>query len=594
MATIKKTSKAKAENAENKVKKPTRKRKTTDKKTKKTVKTRVASKKKKVATSVKRPAKSVKSAKKDVKKDVKPEQPEAVAAVAGNQEPATPSRRSVIAVKKIGKDKETRAMKAEPAQAAKSGLKRKISLEHPNPEDVDNVDVNLAGKKKEQVQEEIKQFSGEEYVPSASSAGASPLADIYQGEEDDILSKKGERVREVVTTAVSQEREKKETEFTDTKTRAGRSIRLYRKIALIFVSLTVVLLAAIFYFSFTRVTITLIPNQERISNNMIIDIYDSGNDQRADKNSIQGAVKLVSINDTKTYDSSGTEVIGEEVAGKVTIYNNYTKNQPLVATTRLLSPDQKLFRIKNTVNVPAGGSVEVEVYADKPGQDMALGPTRFTIPGLWAGLQDKIYAENSAPIVYKQKVKLHVTQDDIDNSIRDLKKDLLDKAKSEINESYKDYSRIIYDIDEDTIKSKVNAKAGDYKDTFDASMEAEVTVVAFNDKQASALAKQKFVSSLPDNKELISFDDKNIIYSLSNYNASDGVAAVNANFDGKVTLKENYEIVEKNKILGLNEGQLDAYLSGLPEIAGFEVKFFPSFIKKVPRLADRVEIIVKK
>src|SRR3989339_713300 len=55
----------------------------------------------------------------------------------------------------------------------------------------------------------------------------------------------------------------------------GRSVGMYRKIALSFVVLTVVLLAVIFYFSFTRVTITLIPNQERVSNNLIFDIHDS-------------------------------------------------------------------------------------------------------------------------------------------------------------------------------------------------------------------------------------------------------------------------------------------------------------------------------
>jgi hypothetical protein len=508
--------------------------------------------------------------------------------------PAAIPRRSVIAVKKVEKEKAEIAPAAEPVTAAKPGVKQKISLEHPDENHVDNIDVNLAGKQnQERVRKEIERFSSDKDVPSAPFSGAVPLSDVYH-EEEDVLSKKGKRVREVVTTEVKQEREKKDGGFIETQVRARRSVKLYRKIALIFVFLTVVLLAAIFYFSFTKVTITLIPNQERISNNMIIDIYDGEKIEQSDKNAIKGVVKLVEISHKKTYESSGTEVVGEETAGKVKIYNSYTKNQPLVATTRLLAPDGKLFRIKNTVNVPVGGSVEVEVYADQPGPEMAIGPTKFTIPGLWAGLQDKIYAENSEPIIYKQKVKKHVVQEDIDNSIRDLKKELLDKAKSEINENYKDYSQIIYDIDENTIKSKVYAKDGDPAEEFEAEMEADVAVVAFEDQLASELAKQKFISSLPENKELVSFDANNIIYSLSNYNYNEGVAAVNANFDGKVTLKENYEIVEKNKILGLNEGQLDAYLSGLPEIAGFEVKFFPAFIKKVPRLADRVDIIVKK
>ena len=518
------------------------------------------------------------------------------------KEAAAPSRRSVIAVKKVEKAEKNKGARGEagaaepreergaaPAEISTDAARRKISLEHPDEEHVDNVGVNFAGQRtgKENVQKEIENYGKrEETVP------ADPLSDIYHGE--DLLSKRGERVREVVTSEVVGERERREGGFIDTRIKARRSVKLYRKIALIFVCLTVVLLSAIFYFSFTKVTITLIPNQERVSNNMIIDIYDNEKSGEPGKSAVGGVVRLAEISREITYESSGTEVIGEEVTGKVTIRNDYTKNQPLVATTRLLTPDGKLYRLKNTVNVPAGGSVEAEIYADKPGAEMAIGPTKFTIPGLWAGLQDKIYAENSEPIIYKQKLKKHVQQADIDNCVRDLKKELLDTAKKEINDDYREYSQIIYNIDENTIKSKIYAKAGDEKDGFEAEMSAQVAVVAFDDRQAGGLAKQKFVSSLPENKELVSFDANNIIYSLSNYNYNEGEAAVNASFDGKVTLKENYEIVEKNKILGLNSSQLDAYLSGLPEIAGFEVRFFPAFIKKVPRLADRVEIIVKK
>src|SRR3989339_681891 len=170
----------------------------------------------------------------------------------------------------------------------------------------------------------------------------------------------------------------------------GRSVGMYRKIALSFVVLTVVLLAVIFYFSFTRVTITLIPNQERVSNNLIFDIYDSENADSVSAMGVPGIVRQITIEDKKEYQASGSNVIGKEVVGKIDIINDYNKNQPLVATTRLISSDGKLFRLKETVNVPVGGLKDVEIYADEAKPEMATGPTTFTIPGLWAGLQDKI------------------------------------------------------------------------------------------------------------------------------------------------------------------------------------------------------------
>ena len=102
------------------------------------------------------------------------------------------------------------------------------------------------------------------------------------------------------------------------------------------------------------------------------------------------------------------------------------------------------------------------------------------------------------------------------------------------------------------------------------------------------------MSTLSDNKEIISFDEDNIIYVLDNYDDEASQATISATFEGKVSLREGAEIIEINKILGLNEEQLNAYLSSLPEIAGYEVKFFPSFIKKVPKLMDRITIEIKK
>ena len=52
-----------------------------------------------------------------------------------------------------------------------------------------------------------------------------------------------------------------------------------------------------------------------------------------------------------------------------------------------------------------------------------------------------------------------------------------------------------------------------------------------------------------------------------------------------------------NKIVGLNKKELNAYLSSISEIAGFEVKFIPSFLpdfmKKVPKLVDKINIEIK-
>ncbi len=387
-------------------------------------------------------------------------------------------------------------------------------------------------------------------------------------------------------------------EIVKTKERTNRSVNIYRRIAYFFVFLVIVLAVASAYLLLTKVTIVLIPDQERMSNNLIFDVIDTDSTDSTSKDKVKGIVKTITIDHKKSYPATGEEVIGKEAVGKVMLVNSYTKNQMLVATTRLIAASGELFRLKNTVNIPAGGEAEAEIYADDPSPEMALEPTKFSIPGLWAGLQDKIYAESKEKISYQQKIKKHITQDDLDNGARDIRQQLLVKAKTEVNKSYSNFDEIIYNLDDATVKTEMDAEPGAELDEVNISISADVIVVAFDGKEAALLAQQKFVSALPSDKEQISFADEEILYSLNNYNRPEGSATINASFEGKVSIKENSNIIDKSKIKNLNKKQLEVYLKDIKGVSGFDIKFYPSFLpeflKKVPRMPDRIEIEVKK
>ncbi|PLX27804.1 hypothetical protein C0583_01025 [Candidatus Parcubacteria bacterium] len=426
----------------------------------------------------------------------------------------------------------------------------------------------------------------------------SKLDDIKIGEESTDNQEDNKKKEKKYIQAEAESTDEEIEEVVKSKARVNRSINIYRRIAYFFLFLVVVLILSSAYFLLTKVTIVLVPDQERLSNNLIFDVYDSENGKEGRNASIEGVVKEVDIESSNIYNSSGSEVIGKEAIGKVTIFNNYSKNQMLVANTRLLTSDGKLFRTNNTVNVPAGGEVEVEMHADDPAPEMAIEPSKFTIPGLWAGLQDKIYAQSVDDVIYQQKLKKHVVQDDIDSAIRDMKQRLLTKAKTDINEAYSNYDQIIYNIDEDSIETEYEVEPGEEVDNFDMNMTASVIVVAFKGDKSSTLARQKFETSLEDGKEVISFDSENIIYTLNKYDAIDDIATINATFEGKVSLKEDTDVIDKEKIVGLNKGQLEKYLENYTDISGFEIEFYPSFLpdflKRVPKLPERIEVQIKK
>ena len=375
--------------------------------------------------------------------------------------------------------------------------------------------------------------------------------------------------------------------------RQGPRLNIYRKIAYSFIILTVALLAVIFYFSFVKVTIAIVPARERLGDNLIIDIYDKDRHETSAPGAVLGAVERVQITKTKSYTATGLEVIGEETTGKVTIINNYGKNQPLVATTRLLSPDSKLFRLKNTVNVPAGGTVEGEVYADEPGRDMAIGPTKFTIPGLWAGLQDKIYAESAEPMEYRQKARKSVTQSDIDAGLRDLRRTLLAAAEEKVGARYGNYRQAVHKIDENSLNIDIDGKVGEEREEFSITMTAAVAVAAFNDEEILKMARDKLSSVIAGEKKLKKFTKDDIAYGLGAHDMDQGTAVVNVSFGAEIAPRSAEDIIDREKIFGLTREQLNDFLDNEPKIESYEVSFSPAFIDKVPSLADRIKIRIK-
>ena len=378
----------------------------------------------------------------------------------------------------------------------------------------------------------------------------------------------------------------------DTEPRVHKSVNLYRRLVWRFIIFTVVLLLIVFYFSFSKLDIIIFPKGEVINDSLLLKvspIATTSEDTDTDfREQVAGTVKETTVTEEKVFSATGEEFVGEELYGKVKIINNSNKAQALVATTRILSPDNKLFRIKNPVNVPAGGEVAVDIYTDKPSEDMAIAATTFTIPGLWLGLQDKIYAKSSEAFVYRQKVNRYIKASDIEQAMKEMNDLLLTKVKSGgplVSAS----EQVLYEtLSPASFVS--SAKVGEAKENFTVTARGNLVVVTFSKDQAAKLTAAKLALLVPDDKELVDYSQNNITYTFDNYDSKTGVATIKASFIGTMILKNNTEIIDKKKLVNLNRQQLENYLKTFPEIKNYEFKFFPSFINRAPRLPERIQI----
>lgn len=386
-----------------------------------------------------------------------------------------------------------------------------------------------------------------------------------------------------------------ETESKGRKKEGSRSINLYRKISLTFILLTLVLVGAVVYFSLAKAEIIVTTKEERVSDSLMLEVYDkksSNSGSEAPKKGLEGVVDRLDIQKTESYKSTGEESVEEEVTGTVEVTNNYSQDQPLVASTRLLGPGDRLYRTEETVTVPAGGSVEVEVYADEPGPETALGPANFTIPGLWAGLQDDIYAESKEDFVYHREKRRFVAESDIEDAVTDVKRALREKAESKFGEEYLGYDEVMYELR--GVEVEVDEEEGAETNAFKATAQGKVHIVAFDGSALQQRAKDSLSSILSKDRKLAEFDKGEMDYSLESYDEEEKRATLKVDFSGSSTLKNTKEIIDRRKIAGLNKRQLEDYLDGIESISGYEIEFSPSFVNKTPSLVDKINIEIRE
>lgn len=106
----------------------------------------------------------------------------------------------------------------------------------------------------------------------------------------------------------------------------------------------------------------------------------------------------------KEVKAEGTETANTPAQGTITIYNAQEKTQELIKNTRFETPDGLIFRIRDSVKVPAGtptapGQLQTTVYADAGGDKYNVGPSTFTLPGLKGGATyDLVYGRSTEPM----------------------------------------------------------------------------------------------------------------------------------------------------------------------------------------------------
>lgn len=304
-----------------------------------------------------------------------------------------------------------------------------------------------------------------------------------------------------------------------------------------------------------------------------------------------------------TYPATGKKVApgGQKATGKVRIYNQYSsQDQPLVATTRVMSPDGKIFRLTKTVTVPGmkgdePGTVEAEVKADEAGESLNIAPSRFTIPGFdGTAKQGKFYAQSERAFVGGGSAEggqqLVVTQQDSDKAAEDLSAQIvrgaLEEARSGPLAGLLIPENVIV-VEE--LKSSVFPEVGAFSTIFEKSAQMRVKIVGYSEEKIRPLLVEKAESQV-NLRETIPYRQTNMDIAYGNLSVDyekrriripvSATASFTAVTDKDTILKDLY---------GRSREDLQVFLDEHPELEKLDITISPAGLtKKVPKMRQRV------
>lgn len=371
----------------------------------------------------------------------------------------------------------------------------------------------------------------------------------------------------------------------------SRSLRVYQKIAIVFVVLSFLLLLAVLYLSISQATISVTPVPKVVSTTAPVELTPTP----AGVGQAAGVVVEQTVTKAKTFTlpSEGGTAVDTKAGVKVTLINDTGSAQALVATTRLLSKEGVLFRIDEAVNIPAKGQVEAMAHADVPGVSGEIPPTQFTIPGLGASLQKSIYAVSIDKATGGVSNIHVVTQQDLDQAEATLTDEILEETK--------DVLRAMVDAPPTGEAFTINVTnrvsdtpPGTETGSFIISITAEVTGIFYDKATLATYMRDQLASALPDGRTLASVNTDGLQVTVKSSDPAKKMASVTIYLDGVAVLDPSSDVLDKDRFVGRSPDEVVTLLKASEDVEDVRISFTPFWLKRIPTLTDHIKVVVEE
>jgi hypothetical protein len=374
--------------------------------------------------------------------------------------------------------------------------------------------------------------------------------------------------------------------------------RYYRPLLIAFIVISCLIVGVIIYFSFSRTVILVTTKEEPInlSGTFVVSGKVKNETTPTDPPMINGAILQYTQKITKTITNlTSQSSTPAKAGGIIKVINNYNKNQPLVASTRFIADNGKLFRTTQRVDVPAGGSITVTVVADKAGTDYEIPASHFILPGLWPGLQDKIYGESSQPMTGGTTETKIATAEDIQTAKEVVRTELYDQGLNELNAQIKktDADWVISVVKKEILTEDVSVEPNAAVNSFVVKSSMKLLGVSYDLVEAENTAITKASTQMSDDETFKRDISKPIIFTIERYDPATNSATIKAVISGWRTIKLTNAMFDRQNFINHDRQEINSYFSRFDEIQAVEVKFSPFWVVRAPALANHIEVRIK-
>ncbi len=365
--------------------------------------------------------------------------------------------------------------------------------------------------------------------------------------------------------------------------------RSYKKWFL-FIFVVILAVCGYFYFDSYRVEVVIWPAAEDFSEVKTVSAGEEGG--------LRTELFKESVSGQREFTVLGRSVVETKTKGTISVCQEYSDNsQPLIANTRFVSTEGKLFISEDRITVPGRsyeegkvipGCVTAPVVAAEAGEDYNISATsKFSLPALHGtALYGRFYGD-SFSITQEGSVKEVpvIDEEELSRAERILSEELLeegkDKLKHRLKESFVTDSggQYSWSVVERSLPEK---RVGEEK--FDVEMTIEVEVIAVDKRDFNAL----LLSFLPEGY-IWHEENKKVEYDFprANFNQKSGemVVSLDAVIYKEISVKDI-----KEEIAGTGFDEARRVIREMPNISDVSLRFLPFGPSLVPNNTERIKV----